>query len=303
MYRLIAPEPETSSEPRRRTAFLTLRWAAWLGWQIESNWANPWLFVLYVLIKPLAGSLMLVCMYAAARQAAGGDTAPGYLPFLYVSSAAFLLVGGITYGMSNAVISDRESYGMLKFIRISPARLRIYLIGRGLSRACQALTGALLTVAVGCVLFAEVRSAFQGQASAWGWLFLYLMLGLVMLVALGLLLAGAVLNMARYGMFLSEGIAGALFLLSGAIFPIAALPSWLRWLSLTLPPTYWLEGVRRALIGPSELPSPLQTWNHLELCSALALSTLALGITAHYFFRWSERRAWRLGRFDHVTGF
>ena len=25
----------------------SLRWAAWLGWQLESNWATPWLFVLY----------------------------------------------------------------------------------------------------------------------------------------------------------------------------------------------------------------------------------------------------------------
>jgi hypothetical protein len=39
--------------------------------------------------------------------------------------------------MSSAVVTDRESYGMLKIIRISPVRLRTYLIGRGLSRAGQ----------------------------------------------------------------------------------------------------------------------------------------------------------------------
>src|SRR5262245_38339693 len=81
----------------------TLRWAAWLGWQIDSNWANPWLFILYVLVKPLAGSLLLVCMYWAARSATDAEAAPGYLPFLYVSTACFMLVGGITYGMSHAV--------------------------------------------------------------------------------------------------------------------------------------------------------------------------------------------------------
>jgi ABC-2 type transport system permease protein len=291
------------AESRQMSHHRTLRWSTWLGWQIESNWANPWLFVLYVLAKPLAGSLLLVCMYWAAQAATKGNATPGYLPFLYVSSASFLLVGGVTYGMAHAVISDRESYGMLKFIRISPARMRTYLIGRGLSRAVQACVGAGLTLGVGWALFPEVRTALGGQGIAWLWLALYLLTGLAMLVTLGLLLAGAVLNTARYGMFLSEGIAGALYLLSGAVFPITALPPWLQPLSLALPPTYWLEGVRRALLGQSELPSPLSSWEHTHLAGALVLSTLVLGAATHLFFRWSERQAWRLGRFEQITGY
>jgi ABC-2 type transport system permease protein len=280
----------------------TLRCAAWLGWQIDSNWASPHLFVLYVLVKPLAGSLGLVCMYWAARAAAGGAVPAEYLPFLYLSSACFMLVGGVTVGMTHAVVSDRESYGMLKFIRISPAKFRSYLVGRGLSRAVQAGVGAVLTLGVGLALFPELRAALNPTGVAWGWLLLYLVSGVVMLVALGLLLAGAVLNMARYGMFLSEGIAGVLFLLSGAVFPIDVLPPWLRPFSLALPPTYWLEGMRRALLGPVALQSPLSAWGHGELALALAGSTLALCLAAHLFFRWSERRAWRLGRYDQVSG-
>ena len=279
----------------------TLRCAAWLGWQIDSNWASPWLFVLYVLVKPLAGSLGLVCMYWAARAAAGGAVPAEYLPFLYVSSACFMLIGGVTFGMSNAVVSDRESYGMLKFIRISPAKFRSYVVGRGLSRALQALVGAVLTVGVGLALFPELRAALGGPI-AWGWLLLYLAAGVVMLLALGLLLAGAVLNMARYGMFLSEGVAGVLFLLSGAVFPIDVLPPWLRPFSLVLPPTYWLEGMRRALLGTTPLQSPLSSWEHWHLGLALVASTLLLCLVAHLFFRWSEQRAWRLGRYDQVTG-
>lgn len=45
-----------------------------------------------------------------------------------------MVVGGVAFGISNAVVTDRDSYGMLKFIRISPAGFRSYLIGRGLSR-------------------------------------------------------------------------------------------------------------------------------------------------------------------------
>ncbi|HLJ97655.1 MAG TPA: ABC transporter permease, partial [Gemmataceae bacterium] len=262
-----------------------LRWSAWLGWQIDSNWAAPWLFLIYVLVKPLAGSLMLVCMYLAVRVSAGRAVAPEYLPFLYISSACFMLVGGITSGMSQVVVTDRESYGMLKFVRISPAPLRTYLIGRGLSRAIQACVGAVLTVSVGLAIFPELRAALDGRAIAWGWLLFYLGTGVALLVTLGLILAGAVLNMARYGMFLSDGIAGALYLFSGAAFPINILPIWLRPVSLSLPPTYWLEGMRRALLGPASFPSPLSTWDHLQLAVTLLVSTLVLGVLAHLFFR------------------
>jgi ABC-2 type transport system permease protein len=280
----------------------SLRWSTWLGWQLDSNWATPWLFVLYVLVKPLAGSLLLVCMYLAVRSSTAGLVRQNFLPFLYISSACFMLVGGITSGMSQAVVTDRESYGMLKFIRISPVPLRTYLIGRGLSRSGQACVGALLTVCVGLVIFPELRTALDSHGIAWGWLFVYLVTGMGMLVALGLILAGAVLNMARYGMFLSDGIAGALYLLSGAVFPIDVLPAWLRPVSLVLPPTYWLEGMRRALLGSAGLQSPLSTWGHLQLSTALVASTLVLGALAHRFFRWSEARAWRLGRFEESSG-
>jgi ABC-2 type transport system permease protein len=283
--------------------FRSLRWAAWLGWQLESIWASPWLFVRYSLVKPLAGSRLLVCMYWAARTATTGQGAPGFLPFLYVSSACFMVLGGVTFGMSNAIVSVRESYSMLKFIRISPVRLRSFLIGRGLARAGQAGVGTLLTLTVGLLLFPEIRDAFVGHEIAWGWLLLYLFSGAVLLVALGLLLAAAVLNMSRYGMFLSKGVAGDLYLLSGAIFPIDVLPPWLRPVSLVLPPTYWLEGIRRALLGPAVQQSLLSDWDHPYLALALAASTLVLTITAHCFFRWGERRARRLGHYDETSGF
>ena len=34
----------------------TLKYAAWLGWQMESNWTNPWLFAIYSIIKPISAT-------------------------------------------------------------------------------------------------------------------------------------------------------------------------------------------------------------------------------------------------------
>lgn len=287
------------------TSWRTLRLSAWLGWQIESNWTEPWLFAVYVLLKPLCGSLLLVCMFWAVQSATSDAVPPGFLPYMFVSNACYMLVGAVMFGMSWAVIADREHYGMLKYVYISPVRLRSYLFGRGVARAAEAVLGAILTLSAGSLLLPDLGDALVRHPTDWTWLGIYLGLGAALLMALGLILSGAVLNLARHAMFLSEGIAGVLYLLSGVVFPVSQLPPWLRPISLVLPTTYWLEGMRRALLGrdllgPSD-PSALRGWDDTELATALLGSTAALALFAHFFFRWCERRAWRLGRLDETT--
>ena len=95
-----------------------------------------------------------------------------------------------------------------------------------------------------------------------------------------------------------------MYLVCGVVFPISILPGWLQVLSLVLPPTYWLEGMRRAILGvPEGLPaSTLTSWSHTELMLALLINTLLFAIFSFWFFRWSERKAWRNGRLEETTG-
>ena len=288
----------------------TLRLAAWLGWQLETNWASPWLFALYMLVKPVCGSLMLVGMFYAADQAAragavGGigraGIAPEFLPYMYVSNACYGLVGTVMFGLSYAVVRDREHYRMLKYIYISPAHFQTYFLGRGASRALEGTIGGLLNIVVGLALFAQVRAAVDIDVP---WLLVYMLIGAAMLWACGMLLAAACLNMSRNGMFLSEGIAGIVYLLSGVVFPLRALPEWVQPISLSLPTTYWLEGMRRALMGPvpDKLRGPLSSWSNAELALTLFGTTAVLVLAAQLFWRWSERRAWRLGKLEENAG-
>jgi hypothetical protein len=64
-----------------------------------------------------------------------------------------------------------------------------------------------------------------------------------------------------------------------------------------------VEGVRRALLGPSSASRLLQGWQPAELILALLASTVLLGGLAQVLFTWNERRARRLGRYDQTTGF
>ncbi len=296
---------------RIRERLRTLRLAAWLGWQLETNWANPWLFTLYMLVKPVCGSLMLVCMFyaadAAARTGAVGVSgragiAMGFLPFMYVSNACYGLVGTVMFGLSYAVVRDREHYRMLKYVFISPAHFQTYFLGRGFARAPEGSVGGLLNLLAGVLLFSPIRNAVSDVN--WLWLLAFLAIGSVMLWACGMIIAAACLNMSRNGMFLSEGIAGIVYLLSGVVFPLGILPVWVQAIGLSLPTTYWLEGMRRALMGPvpEQLRGPLSSWTETELLGMVTLTTAVLVIAAQLFWRWSERRAWRLGKLEENAG-
>lgn len=289
--------------------FRTLRWSAWLGWQIESNWANPWLFTLYLVVKPITGSLMLVCMFYAAQMAADGmadagvvstRVPPELLPYVYVSNAVFGLVGSVMFGMSYVVISDRESYRMLKYIFISPAKFQAYFLGRGLARAMEGVVGGTITILAGLTL-PGIRAHLDWGRIDWGWLIVFLAVGFVTLWAAGMILASAVLNLPRNSMFLSEGIGGVVYFLSGVVFPLSILPGWLQVVSLGLPTTYWLEGMRRALTGPSP-PGPLADWSNIDILLALLASTVGLVAVSQWYYRRSVRRAWQNGKIEETTG-
>jgi len=279
----------------------TLRLAAWLGWQLETNWASPWLFALYMLVKPVCGSLVLVCMFFAARHATAGRVPAEFLPYLYVSNACYGLVVTVMFGLSYAVVRDREHYRMLKYIYISPGRFQTYFVGRGVARGLEGAIGGVLNIGVGLFLFSEMRRSVGVDVP---WLAVYLAIGSMMLWACGMILAAACLNMSRNGMFLSEGIAGLVYLLSGVVFPIGALPTWAQPICLSLPTTYWLEGMRRALMGalPSQFAGPLATWSNGELALMLIATTAALVAAAQLFWNWSERRAWRSGHLEENAG-
>jgi ABC-2 type transport system permease protein len=278
----------------------SLRIATWLGWQIESNWTEPWLFAIYVFIKPVAGSLLLVLMVVAARN--GGVNVPDdFFSFLYVGNACWMLVGSVTFGMSWAVIADREHFGMLKYIAVSPVPMRSYLIGRGVSRSVQGAVGAFLTLGVGAACFPNLRQSLFGPGADPLGLIYYLAVGTALLVILGLILAGSVLNMARHGMFLSEGVAGVLYLVSGVVYPLDVFPVQVQRIGYCLPTTYWLEGMRRSLLGSDRLHT-MSDWSSAQLAGALAVTTIILGLLSYYYFSWCERRAWRLGKYDERSG-
>jgi ABC-2 type transport system permease protein len=274
----------------------SFRTAAWLGWQIESNWTDPFLFAVYSVVKPLAAAGILVVMYGIVT---GGQFASPVFAYIYLGNAFYIYVGSVMTGVAYAVIDDRERYRMLKYVYVAPIDFRMYLVGRAAARFVTGTAAVVITIAAG-VLFLNVRI----DPGTVNWLLFVVTLasGIVMLALLGLALGGLVLQIAHQSWSVGEAVAGTLFLFSGAVFPLDVLPAWLRPIGFALPLTYWLELLRRALVGPSGFQT-LAGVSDLQLLAMLLTLTALLAALVLLGFGWCEHRARERGLIDRTTGY
>jgi len=264
----------------------------WLGWQVESNWTEPFLFAIYSVIKPVAGVLILVFMYLVVAK---GGLANPLFPGVFLGTTFYLYVVNVLSGISWSVHDDREHYGMLKYAYMAPMHFYGYLLGRGAAKTLIATVSVLITLAFGIgILGVPLRLRNSGL------FLLAFVLGLLALSFYGILLAGISLLIARHGWVLGEVVAGALYLLCGVAYPLSLLPLPLRALGYVFPPTYWFEALRLSLLGQGLHPE-FSCLSSTDLLWILGGST-ALGIGLSLLvFKVSERLALRRGLLDMQT--
>lgn len=276
----------------------SFRMAAWLGWLIESNWTDPFLFAVYSIVKPISGAAILVVMYSIIS---GGNFDNAMFPYIYLGNAFYIYVGAVMTGVSWAVVDDREYYKTLKYMYIAPIHIPLYLLGRGVARFVTGSIAVFITLAAG-ILFLNVKINFAEVD--WLLFFVTLILGVVMLALLGLLLAGVTLTVARHEGFIGEATAGALYIFSGAIFPLDVLPEWLRPIGYFMPTTYWLELLRRSLIGNvAEIFPTLAGFSNLEILGVLFGLSVLFGAVSIWVFRYCDAIARERGLIDRTTNY
>jgi ABC-2 type transport system permease protein len=273
-----------------------LRSSAWLGWQVEANWADPALFLIYAVAKPLATTLILFFMVKVVSQ---GHATTETFRYIFIGNTFFLYVTEVLIGISWTVFRDREDYETLKYIYVAPMRLLPYLMGRAFTRVATATVGVLVAL-----LFGRIVLGLSIGIPGTNWLLLVaaVLLGLIGVLWLGIILAGTSLVVARHSMNLNEGLSGLFFLLCGAVFPLDVLPRWAQTISLALPFTYWLELLRRMLTGQGFAKS-LAGMSDGHLWRILAIATVGLCLMALVWFRWCEGIARERGLIDWKTNY
>jgi ABC-2 type transport system permease protein len=272
--------------------------AAWLGWQIESNWTDPLVFLGFSALKPVASVLILVFMYRAVARTGAG--APLYA-YIYLGNAFYIYVGAVMSGTSYAILDDRERYRVLKYLYIAPLHLPLYLLGRAVARFLTGSIAVVVTLLAGVLFFGVPIDLARID---WPLLALALVLGVAALTALGVILGMWSLTIRTEPWFIGDAVAAALYLFSGAIFPITVLPAWLQPLGFALPITYWLELIRRALLGPGAAAFPtLAAFSNAALIGILAGISLVLALVAAAVYRFFDWRAREEGMIDTQSNF
>lgn len=288
-------------------AFRSYRTAVRLGWMIEASWTDPFLFFIYSVAKPIASALILVFMVDVIS---GGRADATIRAFVVIGTALWSFVTTGIAGLAQSVLEDRERYRMLKYLYVSPNEFFVLMLGRGTARIGIAAFAAAITLGFGVVV---LGIPFDIGRVDWVLLLLSMGLGLVGVLALAVLLAATIMQTRQDAWSYPEAVAGALFLMVGAVFPMAVLPAPIQGVGLLVPLSWWLEGVRQALFPGvlSAIGGQGSLWTSLTgtdlpsgglIVIALAATTVVMAALAVLAFRWSEQRARRRGLFDLVTG-
>ena len=269
-------------------SFLT---AIRLGWAIESNWSDPFLFIAFTIAKPLAAAMILVVMFQVITAGQGTD----FLQFMIVGTALWNVVFGVLAGLVQSILEDRERYRMMKYVVVTPSSIFPFLLGRSIARILGSLVAVAVTLAVGILLLGlqlDPNLLILVPATV---------LGLLAVMALGIFMAGWCLQLRQEAWSYPEAIAGALYLVSGAIFPIDALPSLIHPIAYALPTTWWLEASRRGLLGHGS-PGTVGELTDGTVLLLLTVTTAIAVPVALAAFAWFMRRARQAGLLDMVTG-
>ncbi|HVP27146.1 MAG TPA: ABC transporter permease [Candidatus Bathyarchaeia archaeon] len=277
------------------TILRAIKQAVWVGWKVETNWADPLVFAIYYMIRPVAGLLIVGFMFLVGSLATpGASLDPSLFAYIFVGNSFFLYAVQIMTTMSMLIHEDRAHYEVLKHIYLAPGSLWWYIFGRALNGVMNASISLLLTLGFGVLIF----QGLMGIQIPINWLGINvpllafsLVFGIICFIALGFVLSGVNIMTSKVQFMLTEYVSGILYLFCGVVFTPAILPSWGQAFSSVLPVTYFLRVVRFAVVGQTGFS--LQT----DLLY-LVLTTAATVVVGVGVFKFSMHEARRKGLID-----
>ncbi|MEA3253861.1 MAG: ABC transporter permease [Chloroflexota bacterium] len=228
--------------------------------RIASSVLMPFLFLAF---------LGLPMSFMPARTIPGMPEGVGYLDFLAPGIVGMTLLFSAT--MSGAsVIWDKE-FGFLKEVLVAPVNRFSIILGRSLGGMTTAIIQALLIVGIAVLMGVRI-SSFAGFLLS----IVFMILTCATFTGLGLILATKLGDTEGF-MAIMNLVIMPIFFLSGAFFPLQAMPVGIRYVMYSNPLTYGVDGLRGTLVGAASFP----LW--LDFTVLLALSIALAGLGAYFF--------------------
>ena len=169
------------------------------------------------------------------------------------------------------VIWDKQ-FGFLKETLVAPVSRLEIMLGQTAGGATTAVLQGFMILVISLFIGLHVSSV-AGFFIA----LLFMVLIGVAFTAFGIAIASRMDDMTGFQLIMNFVIF-PIFGLSGALFPISSLPSWIAPVMLIDPLTYGVEGIRYGLTGVSQI-------NPLVCLAVIGGFTVAMTIAGAYLFR------------------
>ena len=248
-------------------------------WRLVASLAQPLLY-LVVFGSGLSSALGRGTLFGTA----GGFS---YIQFMYPGIIGMAILFTAIFG-AMSIVWDRE-FGFLKEVLVAPIDRSAVAIGKALGSTTQAMIQGLILLVLAPFVGVKLNVLTVAE-----------LIPLAAVLAFGL----SAFSVALASMMKSlQGFQAVLtflmmpmFFLSGALFPLTNLPSWMTWLTRIDPASYGIDPLRRVVLSGSGLPSTLierfaLTINGqvvaipLEAGIVLAFGAVMLGIAVVMFQR------------------
>jgi ABC-2 type transport system permease protein len=241
-------------------------------WRREMiRFANDRMRIVTSLVQPL---LYLFVLGSGLNSFAGGSAAgfnfktfifPGVLCMTVMFTAMF---------SSMSIVWDRE-FGFLREMMVAPIRRSSIVIGKVLGGATVAGLQGLVMIVI-----APLVDVPYGIELIVGGFFLMLLLAFSM-TAFGVMIAARIKQMQSF-MGIMQMIIMPMFFISGALYPVTGLPTWLAVLNRFDPITYAVDPMRKLVFNHIDnLPAQLAnttgvTWFGWAVPTALEVGIVAI---------------------------
>ncbi|MDO5835411.1 MAG: ABC transporter permease [Methanobacterium sp.] len=174
-----------------------------------------------------------------------GTGAAGYQAFIFPGIIGqTILFTAVFSGVS--VIMDRQ-YGFLKEILVAPISRPSIVFGKALGISTTAMIQGMVLLLLSFIVAVPMTPIIFLESVG---VILLISLGLS---GLGLLISSFTDSMEGFNLIMSF-IVLPIFLLSGALFPITGLPSWLQLAVYINPLTYGVDALRNIILHEAVLP-------------------------------------------------
>ncbi|MFN4132882.1 MAG: ABC transporter permease [Candidatus Hadarchaeales archaeon] len=193
-----------------------------------------------------------------------------YIQFLAPGVIGMSLIFSSTMG-GVSILWDKQ-FGFMKEVLVSPVSRTHIMIGKALGTTTVSIIQGLLLV-----LAAGILGVWPPSIFAFLQMLLLMLLISLGFVSVGLIIASKLEDPIAFPVIVNFLIM-PLFFLSGAFFPLANAPWWMKAIGYVNPLAYGVDGLRNAMLGTSEHPLGVDA-------GVLCLFSFCMILLGSYFFQ------------------